>query len=190
MFNNPNRFAVTTLGVVLKRRKGVTPWQNWSYRASGVVMDTGQAAWSLLRDDGDSQDFYLGSSQLELHGAETEAYIHGLTAQLPCLYVVLREADDHCDAPYVIELITASPYEAQDYDEMEETLVEKVPMPDDIAAWIKAFVETHHVEEEFVKRQRDKRVFGADQDGIGDARIAQISDVYRAPSTQRKERMI
>lgn len=190
MRKNPNRFEVTRLGVVLKRRKGVTPWQAWSYRASAVVMETGQPAWSLLRDDGDSQDFYLGASRLELHGAETEGYIHGLNAKLPCLYVVLREQEGESACPFVIELITASPYEAQDYDEMEDTIVEKVPMPQDVADWIKEFIETHHVDEVFVKRQRDKRFFGDDQDGIGDARISQISDVYRSPSVHRKERMI
>lgn len=188
MYHNPDRYEVTQLGVVVKRQSGVTVWQAWSYRATSVCMPTGQEAWSLLYDHGDAQDLYAGEAALELHGAETEAYMHGLQAQLPCLYIVLRASSG--DAPFDIEMITASPYEAQDYDEMEDVTVEKVPMPHDVIAWVTTFIETHHVDEVFVKRQRDKKVFGETQDGIGDARIVQTADVYRTPLSRRKERVI
>lgn len=187
MYHNPDRYDATRLGVVVRRQPGVTRWQKWSFRAASVCMPTGQEAWSLLYDHGQVQDLYAGEAELELHGADTEAYIHGLQAKLPCLYVVLRSALG--DVPFEIEMITASPYEAQDYDEMEETTVEKVSMPQEIVAWITQFIENHHVDEAFVKRQRDKKVFGAKQEGIGDARIAQAADVYRTPLSRRKERV-
>jgi hypothetical protein len=58
-------------------------------------------------------------------------------------------------------------------------------MPDGLCAWITAFVEKHYEEEAFVKRRRNKTRVDQSQDGIGDPRIRQVSDVYRAP--RRKE---
>ena len=58
-------------------------------------------------------------------------------------------------------------------------------MPDGLCAWITAFVEKHYEEEAFVKRRRNKARVDQSQDGIGDPRIRQVSDVYRAP--RRKE---
>ena len=54
-------------------------------------------------------------------------------------------------------------------------------MPDGLHAWIADFVETYYAEEAFVKRRRDKSRTDRVEDGIGDERIKQVSDVYRAP---------
>ncbi|MDT2057996.1 MAG: DUF3305 domain-containing protein, partial [Planktomarina sp.] len=83
-----------------------------------------------------------------------------------------------------VVLATASPYEAQDYADTGEELVEKVPMPEGLAAWIRDYIEEHHEDEVFIKRRRDKSRIDLEQNGIGDARIRQISDVYRAPSAK------
>ncbi|MFT4701811.1 MAG: hypothetical protein ACI90E_002492, partial [Yoonia sp.] len=48
-----------------------------------------------------------------------------------------------------------------------------------------SFVEKHYQEEAFIKRRRDKSRVDQKDDGIGDARIRQVGDVYRAP--RRKE---
>ena len=58
-------------------------------------------------------------------------------------------------------------------------------MPVGLIAWVRDFIENHHVEEAFVKRKRDKKRVDIQQDGIGDPRIEQISDVY-APLPQEK----
>ena len=81
--------------------------------------------------------------------------------------------------------MTASPYEAQDYCDSAEELVEKIPMPEGLHSWIASFVDTYYEEEAFVKRRRDKTRVDRVGDGIGDARIRQAGDVYRAP--RRKE---
>jgi hypothetical protein len=44
------------------------------------------------------------------------------------------------------------------------------------------------VEEPFVKRKRKRYLEDKVEDGKGDPRIAQVSDVYRAPSSARKAR--
>ena len=136
-------------------------------------------------------EYHAATPTLELHGAETEAYVHGLQSQVPSVYVVLREIedDDDRDCLWEVLLITASPYEAQDYTDSGDDLVEKVPMPAGLRAWVEAFVEEFHEEEEFIKRKRDKKRIDLKEDGIGDARIAQAADVYRSPTQTRKERL-
>jgi Protein of unknown function (DUF3305) len=60
-------------------------------------------------------------------------------------------------------LVTASPYEAEGYMEGED-LVEAVPMPQGLLAWVQAFVERHHVDQPFVKRKR-KHIKGEEPGG-------------------------
>jgi hypothetical protein len=91
--------------------------------------------------------------------------------------------------PLEVTLVTASPFEAQDYCDTGEEIVERVPMPEGLIALIRDFISAHHVEEEFRKRRRDRVRVDVTEDGIGDARIPQAADVYRAPARARKERM-
>ncbi|MBM1633577.1 DUF3305 domain-containing protein [Sulfitobacter mediterraneus] len=176
------------MGVVLRRTPGVTRWAKWSWRAVGVLPGAAEANWAALRKDGEITEFHAATLMLELHGAETDAYLHGLAAQVPCLYVVMRETDDAA-RPFDLVLITASPYEAQDYADNGEDVVEKIAMPPIVIGWVEAFAQRFHTEEVFKKRRRDKKDIGLVEDGIGDVRIAQMADVYRAPSKAKKERL-
>jgi len=54
-------------------------------------------------------------------------------------------------------------------------------MPPGLIAWVRDFVDQSHVEEKFIKRRRDRKRIDVIEDGIGDARIRQDADVYRAP---------
>ena len=188
MIHNPNAFQSIPLGVVLQRRPGVTRWAPWSWRAVAVLPGAGQADWAELRSEGDVTEFHAQTLSLELHGAETEAYLHGLSAEVPSVYVVMRAAVDAKDddkRALDLLLVTASPYEAQDYTENGEDIVEKVPMPHGLVAWVRDFVEAFHEDEVFVKRKRDKKNIDLVQDGIGDPRIATTSDVYASPGLKR-----
>ena len=142
----------------------------------------------MLREEADTTEFHAATLPLELHASETEAYLHGLSAQVPCLYVVLRENTDP-QRPFDVDLVTASPYEAQDYADTGDDIVEKVAMPPGLIAWVQEFVQAHYKDEEFRKRRRDRKDISLVEDGIGDARIAQMADVYRAPARARKERL-
>ncbi len=188
MIRNPGKYAEMPLGVVLRRRPGVTRWAKWSWKAVSVLPAAGPAAWRVLREEGDSVLIHAATVPLELHGAETEAYLHGLAAQVPAVYVVMRQTADEAQ-PFEVVLVTASPYEAQDYSDSGEEVVEKVPMPPALADWVRDFVETHHSEETFKKRRRDKVDLGKSEDGVGDPRIHQMRDVYRSPQMLRKGRL-
>lgn len=85
------------------------------------------------------------------------------------------------DRPLNALLVTASPYEGQDYADTGEEIVEKIPMSEGLIAWVRDFTLKHHRDEAFVKRRKDKKRVDLVEDGRGDARIRQDADVYRAP---------
>lgn len=184
MYKNPNAYRSVPIGVVLKRAPGVTRWQKWSWTASAVLTGAGPSEWRELRRDGESVEFHADTVPLELHGADVEAYLHGLTALVPCLYIIMREgAGEH---PFDMVLVTASPYEAQDYTDSGEEVVEKVAMPPMLQSFVQDFVDEFYKEEEFVKRKRDKKRIDLVQDGIGDPRIGKAADYYASPAALRR----
>ena len=170
------------LGIVIRKVPGVTRWVDHVWKAVAVLPGAGQAHWKELRRDGDVIEYHAATVQLELFRTDTEAYLHGLSTKIPAIYVVMRESEGA--DPLDVVLATASPYEAQDYADTGEELVEKVPMPEGLGAWIRDYVEQHHEDEVFIKRRRDKSRVDREENGIGDARIRQTSDVYRAPSAK------
>ncbi|MGR3660275.1 MAG: DUF3305 domain-containing protein [Paracoccaceae bacterium] len=174
------------LGVVIRRIPGVTRWAKWVWQAVAVMPGASPANWNVLRTEDDAIEYHTATLDLELFHTDTEAYLQGLSTRVPSIYVVMREAPEEMDDPLDIVLVTASPYEAQDYADTGEEIVEKVPMPEGLVAWIRDFVEAHHQDEVFVKRRRNKSRIDATEDGIGDARIAQLTDVYRAPRTKER----
>lgn len=175
------------LAVVMRRSAGVTRWARWVWRAVGVVPGVASADWKVMRQDGDVTDYLAGAHDVFLYVSDTEAYVHELGSAQPSVYIILREEPGAEPAGLDVVHVTVSPYEAQDYSDSGEEIVEKVPMPDAVLAWVHDFVETHHVDEAFVKRRRNKARVDHKQSGIGDSRISQDSDVYRAPTAARHE---
>ncbi|WP_415922714.1 DUF3305 domain-containing protein [Tateyamaria sp. SN6-1] len=172
------------LGVVLRRLPGVTRWASYSWKAVAVLPGAGPADWQELRREGEAVEYHAATLPLDLHGAETEAYLHGLSAEVPSIYVVMRECSG--DQPLEMLLVTASPYEAQDYTDSGEEIVEKVPMPAGLMAWVQGFVTDFHEDEVFIKRKRDKKRTDLREDGIGDPRISSAADIYASPARQRR----
>ena len=179
------------LGVVMRRAPGVTRWVPFVWKASAILPGAGPADWRELRREGEVIEYHAATLTLDLHGAETEAYVHELQARQPSIYLILRKAEGDAarTCPWQVILVTASPYEAQDYTDGSEDIVEKVAMPPGLLAWVQEFVDEFHQEETFVKRRRDKKRTDLREDGIGDVRVVQAADVYRAPASARKERL-
>lgn len=173
------------IGIVVQRSPGVTRWVRWVWRPVALLPGAAPAEWAVLRQDGDHTEFHAATLPLTLWSSDTEAYRAALSEREPHVYVVMRETEEG-EPPLEVVLVTASPYEAQDHTDAGEDIVEKVPMTAGLIAWVREFVEAHHEDEVFVKRQRDKKRIDLVEDGKGDARIQQLSDVYRAPRPRAK----
>ena len=182
------RTRTMPVGVVVRRLPGVTRWQKWSWRPVSLLPGAAPADWSVLREEGNAVEYHAATLSLELHRADIEAYLTALSDRIPSLYVVMRPAEEtESDVPMDVMLLTASAYEGQDYADASDVMVEKVPMPPGLIAWIREFVDAHHEEEVFIKRKRDKKRIDLVEDGVGDPRIRQLSDVYRAPNRKPKD---
>lgn len=145
------------LGVIVEKRKSQHPWADWNWKPVAVFIDNGLPSdkpIQLISND-EFQQFHAGSLMLNLHRKDTEALRLNLMLPEPELYVILRESEND-DFPFEPYMVTASSYDAQDFTDAGDDVIEKVSMPDAVAAFIQAFVEEHHVEEEFKKRRRDR----------------------------------
>ena len=179
--------AELPVGVVLRKQPGVTRWEQWAWRAVAVLPGAGPADWRELRREGEAVEYHAATCILEVHRADAESYLVALSNDPPCVYVVLRSSEDP-EAEHDIEvfMVTASAYEAQDYLDSGDDIVEAVPMPPSLIAWLSDFVGRHLKEEKFIKRRRDRVDLEKVEDGKGDARVRQEADVYRSPTGARK----
>lgn len=171
------------VGIVLRRTPGVTRWAKWAWHCTAVLPGAAPANWRELRRDGETVEFHAATLELELWRSDAEAYMTGLSARTPSVAVVMRVEAGQAPEPL---LVTASPYEAQDYQDGGDEMVELVPMPPGMIAWVRDFALEHHEDEAFVKRRRDRKRTDLVEDGIGDERIPQTADVYRAPASRRR----
>ncbi|MEM6497768.1 MAG: DUF3305 domain-containing protein [Pseudomonadota bacterium] len=146
------------VGVVLAREDIDHPWQDHRWRPLSVLvgipaLNPGDV---LKRGDGFTH-YFAGTFEIEMHRKETSAYVVNLENDVPVVYVVATDAEDEdAGLPYDIRLVTVSPFEAQDYLDSGEDIVEAIPMIEPLIAWVERFIEEHHEEEVFIKRQRDK----------------------------------
>ncbi|MGF1551845.1 MAG: DUF3305 domain-containing protein [Paracoccaceae bacterium] len=182
------RYESVGAGVVVRRQPGVTRWQAWVWRPVAVLPGAAPADWRLLRGEGAVRDYHAATLPLTLWRSDTPAYRVALAAEPPSLWVVCRpnEGQGPAEFPLLPFLVTASPFEAQDYADSGEETVEPLPMPAAVIGWVSAFVERHHVEEDFKKRRRDRVDVARVEDGRGDARTG--DDVFRSPAARRAAR--
>lgn len=177
------------LGVVLRRRPGVTRWAKWAWSATAVIPNAGPGGFRVLREDGDVTEFHAATVPLDLHHTEVESYRISLMMTPPSVFVVLDKgvnaANDH---GIDVHAVTASADRAQEWQDSDEVMVEPVAMPAALIDTIRRFCDAHYEEVPFVKRKRDRKRVDLVEDGIGDARIRQVADVYRSPTAQKVRR--
>ena len=152
-----DRVLSITLGVVIARDRIDHPWQEHAWRPVSVFLNAPEASqWRELRREEKSVHYHAATMALELHAKETIGYQANLETGSPLVYVVLRETSDSA-RPMQVAAITASPYDAEVYGyDMGSEIVGTVAMPDPLIELLEAFVAEHHVEEPFVKRQRQR----------------------------------
>jgi len=180
------RLVTMPIGVIVRQRPGATRWAKWAWQAVAVHPGAGPGHWTEIRRDGDVTDFHAATVPLELHRAETEGYLVALNGRPPAVYVILRPNPAAPQGRPDVVKVTASAYEAQDFGDNGEDIVEPIELPEGLMAWIGDFCQRHHREEEFVKRKRRPHFEDRKDEGIGDARVRQTADVYRAPGSLRK----
>jgi hypothetical protein len=182
------RVATLPVGVVIRRQPGVTRWAKWVWRAVAVLPGAGPADWHEMRRDGEAVEYHAGTVTLEVHRALIEGYRAALSNHPPTVYVILRPGGG--PHGFVVHGVTASAHEAEQYLDSGDDIVEPVPMPPALIAWVSAFIERHYREEKFVKRARRDWSESRDYEGRGDPRVAEGGpgggDVFRAPTARRR----
>jgi hypothetical protein len=143
------------VGVVVERRKADSPWQDFLYRPVAVLAGVPVATpWTAIGSDADVTTFYAGQAVIELYRTETANYRDNLASGRPLLWVVLRPTRD--EAGFDLFMVTADPAEGEALTGAGNDLVEAVSMPLPITAIVASFIAAHHVEQPFIKRQRDR----------------------------------
>jgi hypothetical protein len=142
------------VGVVVERRASDHPWQDHIWRVVAVIPGAPEVVdWTELgRGDGWVR-YHAATLPVELFSSDTEAYKYNLEFEPPLVFIVL-DPDEEGDHEVVPVIATVSPYEAQDYLDAPERLVESVAMPPAMRAWVAEFVAAHHVEKPFRKRKQ------------------------------------
>ena len=147
------------LGVVVERREIDNPWQSHVWQPVAVIPGAPKVeGWQLLARGAGWIRYHAATLMLELHHKEAAAYRANLSNEQPVIYVGMHEVVDSGESGFEVEpfLVTASPYEAQDYLDSSEVVVEGVPMSEGMMAWVQAFVDEYYVEERFEKRKRKR----------------------------------
>ena len=178
------------VGAVVRRSPGVTRWAKVIWKPVAVIPGAPEAFWKEMVREGDVVDYHAGTVTMELFRADVEGYLVSLNMAAPSVWIILdKDVTSQSPSGWVVSTVTASAHEALDALDSGESIVEAVPIPESLAAWIKEFIDMHYIEEPFKKRRRDEvRVDGV-EDAKGDPRIRQESDVFRAPSNIKKPRL-
>lgn len=178
------------VGAVVRRTPGITQWARDIWTPVAVIPGAPEAFWKEMVREGEVVDYHAGTVTMQLYRADAEAYLVSLNMITPSAWVILdRDQSGQSPSGWFVSDITASAYEAQDALDSGESIVEPVPIPESLAAWIKEFIDLHYIEEPFKKRRRDKKSVDGKEDGKGDPRIRQQSDVYRAPTNLKNRRV-
>lgn len=144
------------VGVIVERRKARSAWADYVWQpVEAVTILPPLAPWTVMRESEGVTRFFAGPFTMELHPNETISYRANLISEKPSIYVVLR-ADSAGPQGWRLELVTPSPADAEAYMEGGADVVDKVPMPEEMAAWLSAYVDAFHVEEGFRKRRRGR----------------------------------
>ena len=141
------------VGVVVERRKAASPWMDFIWSGIAVLPDEAEMTpWTVLREQEEATLFYARSAAIDLYRSETPRYRENLATGAPCLWIVLSPSEGSW--PYVVSAVTADPAEGEAFTEAGANVVEMVPMPEVVRDAIETFIAEHHVERQFVKRER------------------------------------
>lgn len=181
------RRSLMSLGIVVERRPVANPWADDQYLPVSILPHAVEGAdWVELEtpEDEDVSRWHAATMTVELHRADTDAYKHNLESDNPAVYVVLRPAEtDEDERPVRVIAATLSPYEAQDFLDIGDDIVEPVGMPEQIRLWVEDFLARHHKEEPFRKRKRKPH-------DVEEARFGKVLHPIEARFYERRDRTV
>jgi hypothetical protein len=166
------------VAVVMRRERLHGPsshWQPWRWTLGAVVPDEpgfGHAPRQFRKSDRADEETQLWlhpGFKVELFRDEAEGYHLNLSSPAPCWFVLWRMEETPTVAPEPIprpQIVTLSYNEAGRWLDAQET-VEQVPAPPEVVAWLRGFVDEHHVIEP--KRRRRPESFRPLTDRFGNA---------------------
>ncbi len=148
------------IGVVVERHAIESRWATHRWHPGAVLLEVPEAApWTKLAEEGGVARFYAGAATITLVPSEAESYLYNLAGREPQVWVVLRPCAPRADGRDVeLESATVAAGEAEVLAGGIDIIVESVPMPDEIAAWVAAFVEAHPAAPKLFKRKRSRHV--------------------------------
>ena len=150
----PPETETRQVGVIVERRALDNPWVDHSWRPVQILPAApASEPWTKIAEGPGWQRFYAGPAELALFRHESESYQYNLESQPPSVWVYLRRSPDERG----IELLGAScdPGEAHAHNDTGDDIVDAVPMPEQILAWMSEYVR-RHPPAKFEKRQRDR----------------------------------
>jgi hypothetical protein len=162
------------VAVVMRRERLHGPsshWQPWRWTLDDVVPDEpGFGRGPRLLHDGEEVQRWLHPGfKVELFRDEAEGYHLNVSSPAPCWFVLWRMDEEATVAAEPIPrpvVVTLSYYEAGRWLDAQET-VEQVPAPQEVVAWLRAFVDEHYVIEP--KRRKRPESFRSLTDRFGNA---------------------
>jgi len=163
------------VAVVMRRERIDNRWQPWRWVLADVVPQEesfGTQPRMLLKEENEERWLHPGF-KVELFPGDAEGYYLNVTTERPCFWVVWRmeEVAALAEEPVAVpHIVTLSYHDAGRWLDAQET-VEQVPASREVAQWLQAFVDQHHVLE--AKRRQRPQSFKTLQDRFGNpARVS------------------
>jgi Protein of unknown function (DUF3305) len=147
--------ASIPVGVIVERRKAMSPWLGNVWRPVAVLSGRpGAAPWTALAAAEDVATFYVGAAEIALYRTEADHYRSNLASGAPSVWVALRPTG--VEPPYDLFAVTADPAEGESFTQAGDDLVDAVPMPAAVRQIVADFVAEHLVEQPVYRRRRDR----------------------------------
>ena len=157
------------VAVVMRRERIDNRWQPWRWVLADVVPQEdsfGTQPRMLLKEENEERWLHPGF-KVELFPGDAEGYYLNVTTERPCFWVVWRmeEVAALAEEPVAVpHIVTLSYHDAGRWLDAQET-VEQVPASLEVAQWLQAFVDQHHVLE--ARRRQRPQSFKTLQDRFG-----------------------
>ena len=143
------------IGVIAEWQAVDSPWVTHRWAVTELLPGPADVVpWTVLSAGPNVRRYFAGNAELLLYPLETDTLKHNVEGPNPAVYVFLRTTGE---APGMALLgATVCAGEASAHVDTGSDLVEAVPMPEAVAAWVRDFVARHHVERAAYRRRRDR----------------------------------